>query len=43
VTGAYPYFFIDVSRLGYGQVLVNAVGISVLFLGLVSLGIRGKR
>jgi len=43
VTGAYPYFFIDVSRLGYGQVLVNAIGICVLFLGLVSLAIRAKR
>ena len=43
VGGVYPYFFIDVSRLGYGQALVNAVGVGVLFLVLASLGIRAKR
>jgi hypothetical protein len=26
-TGFYPYPFIDVDRLGYAQVLVNAVGV----------------
>ena len=29
VIGAYPYPFIDVVRLGYGQVLINVVGIAV--------------
>lgn len=43
VVGVYPYFFIDVSRLGYGQALVNAVGVGALFLVLASLGIRAKR
>jgi hypothetical protein len=43
VTGAYPYFFIDVSRLGYAQVLANAVGFSLLFLVLAALAIRTKR
>ena len=28
-TGFYPYPFIDVDRLGYAQVLVNAVGVGV--------------
>jgi hypothetical protein len=43
VTDAYPYFFIDVARLGYGQVLVNALGMSALFICLAALGIRAKR
>jgi hypothetical protein len=43
MTGAYPYFFIDVSRLGYAQVLMNACGFCLLFLVLAALGIRTKR
>ena len=30
----YPYPFIDVTRLGYGPALVNAVWVTLLFLGL---------
>lgn len=41
LTGVYPYFFIDVARIGYPAALVNAAGISALFalsgLGLVAL------
>ena len=33
--GKYPYFFLDVSTLGYPQVLLNGVG---LFLGLAAIG-----
>lgn len=32
VTGTYPYFFINVAKYGYGQVLINAVGVLFLFL-----------
>ncbi len=41
VIGAYPYPFIDVVRLGYGQVAVNIVGVAVLgiVLGSALLGI----
>ncbi|MDN5859480.1 MAG: Pr6Pr family membrane protein [Pseudonocardia sp.] len=35
--GWYPYPFIDVGVLGYPQVLLNAVGITVLFLVLALL------
>lgn len=50
VTGLYPYPFVDVSRLGYGQVLLHTVGIlatfSLLGAGLVASaraweGLRG--
>jgi len=34
VLGAYPYPFIDVTALGYRQVLVNAVGLMLGFIGL---------
>ena len=36
--GTYPYPFIDVGTLGYGQVLLNALGILLGFV-LVSLGL----
>jgi len=41
VIGAYPYPFIDVVRLGYGQVLVNVLAIAVLgvVIGAALLGI----
>ena len=28
----YPYYFIDVNLIGYGQVLINAVALSVIFM-----------
>lgn len=37
LTGFYPYPFIDAATLGYGQVLLNAAGITVLFLALFGL------
>lgn len=33
VTGLYPYFFIDVPRIGYPQALLNAAGLSAVFIG----------
>lgn len=30
----YPYPFVDVDALGYGQVLLNCLGVAVLFTGL---------
>jgi hypothetical protein len=41
VIGAYPYPFVDVVRLGYGQVAVNVVAIVVfaVVLGAIMLGI----
>ncbi|MDH0648242.1 Pr6Pr family membrane protein [Pseudomonas sp. GD03858] len=45
--GVYPYPFVDVARLGYGQVLVNALAVLAGFwgIGLVLLGLdrwRGR-
>jgi hypothetical protein len=45
--GAYAYPFIDVASLGYGQVMLNALGVLAGFwgIGLVVLGLdrwRGK-
>jgi hypothetical protein len=39
--GVYPYPFVDVARLGYGQVLVNALAVLAGFwgIGLVLLGL----
>ncbi|AZL67271.1 MULTISPECIES: Pr6Pr family membrane protein [Pseudomonas] len=39
--GVYPYPFVDVARLGYGQVMVNALGVLAGFwgIGLVLLGL----
>lgn len=31
LTGLYPYFFIDVARIGYPAALSNAAGVSVVF------------
>lgn len=33
--GSYPYYFIDLSQLGFGQVAVNAIG---LLAGFIALG-----
>lgn len=35
VLGSYPYYFIDVTRLGYGAVLANALG---FLAGFVAMG-----
>jgi hypothetical protein len=32
----YPYPFIDVARLGYARVLLNAVWVGVLYLGVAA-------
>lgn len=37
LTDFYPYPFIDAAELGYAQVLLNAAGITVLFLALFGL------
>lgn len=41
-SGHYPYFFIDVARLGYPAALGNAAGISLAFAvtGLVFVGLK---
>lgn len=36
IIGWYPYAFIDVSRLGYGEVAFNCVWVTVLWLGLAA-------
>ena len=46
--GVYPYPFVDVAQLGYGRVMVNALGVLAGFwgIGLVLLGLdrwRGVR
>lgn len=40
LSGLYPYPFVDVNKLGYGQVLQNSVFLTMLFLFL-SLGFVG--
>lgn len=42
-TGLYPYFFIDVPRIGYAQALLNAAGLSVVFIaaGALLIAIKG--
>lgn len=42
-TGRYPYFFVDVSLLGWGQVLINIVGLAALFAGLMAAAIAWDR
>ena len=37
LTGFYPYPFVDAVALGYGRVLLNSLGITVLFLALFGL------
>ena len=34
VTGWYPYPFIDVTKLGYGRMLLNSAGLILAFLAL---------
>jgi len=34
--GSYPYYFIDIGAIGYGQALVNALGILALFLAVAA-------
>jgi len=43
VTGLYPYFFIDVGRIGYPQALLNAGGLSVVFVIVSGLFVASKR
>ena len=42
-TGLYPYFFIDVPRIGYPQALLNASALSAVFVaaGLALIAIKG--
>lgn len=42
-SGHYPYPFIDVLKLGYPRVLLNALGVAVLFAGLSLLLIALSR
>ena len=41
LAGGYPYFFLDVTAIGYARMLLNATGIAVLFtlLGFAVLGL----
>ena len=32
--GSYPYYFIDVTRLGYGKVMLNSFGLLISFIVL---------
>ncbi len=32
ILGSYPYHFIDVSRLGYGQSMLNGLGLLIVFI-----------
>ena len=43
--GSYPYYFIDVTRLGYGKALLNSFGLLIIFiiLGTVLLGVATLR
>lgn len=43
VTGRYAYFFIDVSVLGWQQVIINIAGFSALFAGLMAAAIGWDR
>lgn len=43
VTGLYPYFFIDVSRIGYAQAFTNAGGIAVMFVAVSAAYVAAKR
>lgn len=43
ITGIYPYFFVDVSRLGYKSVAVNSVAITMVFVLLALMLIAGAR
>ena len=37
VTGFYPYFFLDQPSLGLGMVLLNMVGLAILFMAVAAL------
>lgn len=37
INGWYPYPFLNVTQLGYGQALINCAGVTVLFLALFAL------
>ena len=43
VGGVYPYFFIDVTTIGYGQAFLNASGISLLFIATGVAFVATKR
>lgn len=43
LSGAYPYPFIDVAQLGYKTVLINSVGVCVVFMALSLLFIAMGR
>lgn len=42
LTGFYPYFFLDLPKLGWTQVLINMAGLAALFVlfGALLLGLR---
>ncbi|HTY49979.1 MAG TPA: Pr6Pr family membrane protein [Steroidobacteraceae bacterium] len=42
LVGAYPYFFLDVTAIGYARVLLNAAGLALLLslMGLAVLGLK---
>lgn len=37
VTGFYPYFFLDLPSLGWGTLLLNMVGLAILFMVVAAL------
>ena len=39
----YPYPFVDVDELGYARVLVNCLGVTLLFLALAGLAMLADR
>jgi len=43
VSGVYPYFFIDVSVIGYARALLNSVGISLVFITTGLVFVAAKR
>jgi hypothetical protein len=43
VSGVYPYFFIDVSVIGYARALLNSVGISLIFIATGLVFVAAKR
>ena len=43
VGGVYPYFFVDVSVIGYARAFLNAAGISLLFIATGLAFVAAKR
>lgn len=43
LTGLYPYHFIDVKALGYGQALVNALGVLIGFVVVAAILMAAAR